>query len=372
MEYPSVSACRRRPNRGFSLIEVLVMIAIIGLLIALLLPAVQSAREAARRMQCANNLKQVGLALHAYHDVVGSLPWGQGPFGWNDWGAIAMLLPHCEQGPLYNNINFSSPLSPAQPGCPANTTIQRTTLSFLICPSDVDRLTNPEGHSNYAGNAGSNPLFFGRATVSNVFPVAAVYPTPDGLFAFVSAPPEPPFGAVVSFQGIPDGLSQTAAFSERVKGIGTDNQLDSMTPMTAVAGVSRPTGRLPSGAPADTGPQPYYAACRASPPTPGNLATDAGPDGVGWYAYGMHWWNGHPYVGRYNHVMPPNTWSCAYDVNGIINDNGANPPSSRHPVVVNVLFADGSTRAIKQTIAVPVWWALGTRAGGELISASEE
>ena len=62
--------------------------------------------------------------------------------------------------------------------------------------------------------------------------------------------------------------------------------------------------------------------------------------------------------------MPPNTWSCAYDGNGIINDNGANPPSSRHPGVVNVLFADGSTRAINQTIAVPVWWALGTRAGG--------
>jgi prepilin-type processing-associated H-X9-DG protein len=83
----------------------------------------------------------------------------------------------------------------------------------------------------------------------------------------------------------------------------------------------------------------------------------------------MHWWIGHPYSGRYNHVMPPNTWSCAYDVNGIINDNGANPTGSRHPGVVNVLFADGSTRAIKETIAVPVWWALGTRSGGEAISS---
>jgi prepilin-type processing-associated H-X9-DG protein len=82
----------------------------------------------------------------------------------------------------------------------------------------------------------------------------------------------------------------------------------------------------------------------------------------------MHWWNGHPYAGRYNHVMPPNTWSCAYDINGIINDNGANPASSRHPGIVNVLFADGSARAIKETIAVEVWWALGTRAGGEALS----
>jgi prepilin-type processing-associated H-X9-DG protein len=192
------------------------------------------------------------------------------------------------------------------------------------------------------------------------------------LFAFVSARPDPPFGTVVSFAGITDGLSQTAAFSERVKGIGTGNQLDPLRPTSAVAGLGRPGGTAPGGAPADSIPQPYYAACRATPPTASNLATDVGPDGVGWYAYGMHWWTGHPYSGRYNHVMPPNTWSCAYDVNGIINDNGANPTSSRHPGVVNVLFADGSTRAIKETIAVPVWWALGTRSGGEAISSDAD
>ena len=358
-------------RRGFTLIEVLVVIAIIGLLVALLLPAVQSAREAARRMQCANNLKQIGLALHGYHDAVGSLPWGQGPFGWNDWGAAALVLPHMEQGVLFNGINFSQDLLPAQPGCPANTTAQAITLAALICPSDLDRLTNPQGHTNYAGNAGSNPLFFRRATSSPAFP-ASIFPTPDGLFAFVSARPDPPFGTVVSFAGITDGLSQTAAFSERVKGIGTGNQLDPLRPTSAVAGLGRPGGTAPGGAPADSIPQPYYAACRATPPTASNLATDAGPDGVGWYAYGMHWWTGHPYSGRYNHVMPPNTWSCAYDVNGIINDNGANPTSSRHPGVVNVLFADGSTRAIKETIAVPVWWALGSRSGGEAISSDAD
>jgi prepilin-type N-terminal cleavage/methylation domain-containing protein/prepilin-type processing-associated H-X9-DG protein len=366
------SPLRSRPRcagRGFTLVEVLVVIAIIGLLIALLLPAVQAAREAARRVQCANNLKQIGLALHGYHSAVGSLPWGQGPFGWNDWGAVPMLLPHLDQGPLFNSLNFSQALFPAQPGCPANVTAQRTSLAVLLCPSDVDRLTNPEGHTNYAGNAGSNPLFFGRATAAPSFPSAAVFPTPDGLFAFVSAPPDPPFGAVVSLQGVPDGLSQTAAFSERVKGIGAGNRLDPMTPTTAVSGVARPTGTAPGGSPADAVPGVYYAACRAAPPRADNLAVDAGPDGVGWYAYGMHWWNGHPYSGRYNHVMPPDSWGCGYDVNGIINDNGANPPSSRHPGAVNVLFADGSARAVKPTIDVGVWWALGTRAGNEVISA---
>ena len=354
-------------RRGFTLIEVLVVIAVIGLLVALLLPAVQAAREAARRMQCGNNLRQIGLALQGYHDAVGSLPWGQGPFGWNDWGAVALSLPYLEQNVLFNGINFSSDLFPAQPGCPANSTAQGRTLAVLICPSDVDRLTNPEGHTNYAGNAGSNPLFFGRATSRPGFPVAAIFPTPDGLFAFVSASPDPPFGIVVSFAIIPDGLSQTAAFSERVKGIGTGNRLDPLRPTSAVAGVGRPSGTTPAGAAADTVPQPYYAACRATPPTASNLATDAGPDGVGWYAYGMHWWTGHPYAGRYNHVMTPNTWSCAYDVNGIINDNGANPANSRHPGVVNVLLADGSTRAVKETIAVEIWWSLGTRAGSEII-----
>src|SRR5207244_4075323 len=95
---------------GFTLIELLVVIAIIGMLMALLLPAVQSAREAARRIQCVSNLKQIGLAVHGYVDSKAVLPFGQGPeptAGWSGWSTLAMLLPLLDQGPLYNSLNFA-------------------------------------------------------------------------------------------------------------------------------------------------------------------------------------------------------------------------------------------------------------------------
>src|ERR1051326_1850305 len=91
---------------AFTLIELLVVIAIIAVLIALLLPAVQAAREAARRAQCVNNLKQIGIALHNYHDGTGSPPWGFGYTGWNDWSGQVMILPYMELGTLYNALNF--------------------------------------------------------------------------------------------------------------------------------------------------------------------------------------------------------------------------------------------------------------------------
>src|SRR5213595_1234169 len=109
-----------RGNRGFTLIELLVVIAIIAVLIALLLPAVQAAREAARRAQCVNNLKQLGIALHNYHDVNNVLPWGAGPWGWHDWSAHVMMLPYIEQTSLFNAINFVARDSnnPTGGGCP--------------------------------------------------------------------------------------------------------------------------------------------------------------------------------------------------------------------------------------------------------------
>src|SRR4051794_27977274 len=148
---------RPRRHSGFTLIELLVVIAIIAVLIALLLPAVQAAREAARRAQCINNLKQIGLALHNYHQAIDSLPPGHFGTGWNDWNSTTMLLPYMEQGALYNTINFANVGDAADPGYRPNTTAFRTKINGLLCPSDPDRLTNVFGHSNYYGNCGNTP-----------------------------------------------------------------------------------------------------------------------------------------------------------------------------------------------------------------------
>ncbi len=158
-------AMNRKPrSAGFTLIELLVVIAIIAVLIALLLPAVQAAREAARRMSCVNNLKQIGIAMHNYHDVTGQLPSGHlttgptvGGSGWDDWSAFTMMLPYMELGTLYNALNFTDLLEPAKYGNKYNSTVTFSKINTFLCPSDPVRGTNPDGHTNYAGNAGSCP-----------------------------------------------------------------------------------------------------------------------------------------------------------------------------------------------------------------------
>ncbi len=142
-------------RRGFTLIELLVVISIIGVLIALLLPAVQAAREAARRTQCVNNLKQMGLALVNYHDSMGAFPMsyaskfafidGQTDVA-NGWAWSAMVLPQMEQSTTYSSINFSQPVE-----SPANSTVARSQVGAYLCPSDMPPST-PFGVTDANGN----------------------------------------------------------------------------------------------------------------------------------------------------------------------------------------------------------------------------
>jgi prepilin-type N-terminal cleavage/methylation domain-containing protein/prepilin-type processing-associated H-X9-DG protein len=348
-------------HRGFTLIELLVVITIIAVLISLLLPAVQSAREAARRAQCTNNLKQIGLAIHNYNQAVGSLPWGDGPW-WIEWSAHTLLLPYIEQGPIYNSVNFTNALPYGGPSFvinhPANTTAAYSTLTVFLCPSDLDRLTDPNGHNNYMANSGSAP----NATYGgNAWSPAWSEPM-AGPFIYSDNGTVTSFGGTfIPFSAITDGLSNTAAFSERVKAIGsnfgtTTAPFDPLKPTSSIATPPPVPNNL------ETTPQAYYQVCIATPPTPDangqNLAL-TNDDNIS----GAMWMSGQPALTRYLHVMPPNTWTCR---SGLQMSHVA---SSRHPGVVNVLMCDGSVRAVKSSVNLNAWWAIGSRAGSEVVSA---
>jgi prepilin-type N-terminal cleavage/methylation domain-containing protein/prepilin-type processing-associated H-X9-DG protein len=362
-----------RFRRGFTLIELLVVIAIIAVLIALLLPAVQSAREAARRAQCVNNLKQIGLALHNYHSTTNAFPWGDGPW-WIEWSAHTLLLPYLEQGPIYNALNFvdteafATPMPNDHPAC---TTAEYRTIAGFLCPSDQDRLTSPDGHNNYMANSGSAPncdyagnsfvpSWNGRSAGPFIYSSNGVDTGPPGFG-----------GSSVNIAMITDGTSNTAAFSERVKAIG-----NIFTATSAPFDTGIPTASLatPAAVPnnVESTPQAFYQVCKVTPPVPFGANQDAanqtagGPDDN---ISGSTWVTGQPANTRYIHVMPPNTWSCRSLLP--TNLQIAHVASSHHPGGVNVLFCDGSVKFIKASVGVQTWWALGTRAGGEVISSDQ-
>ena len=155
----------KRDRTGFTLIELLVVIAIIAVLVALLLPAVQQAREAARRSQCKNNLKQLGLAMHNYHEVNNCLPPNEGILGSAVWGDngfgthLVKLLPFIDQSPMYNSINFSVLGQPVSTVLPNGALLRSQSLAILTCPSD-DRptLNGDRALTNYSGNTGTTWL----------------------------------------------------------------------------------------------------------------------------------------------------------------------------------------------------------------------
>src|SRR5262245_27818195 len=157
-----------RRRSGFTLIELLVVIAIIAVLIALRLPAVQAAREAARRSQCVNNLKQIGLAMHNYHSTTNSFPQGasknpkNGPGDsdliWSSWSAQALMLPYLEQQALYSAANFSWGINPFGDPCyQINSTVSNTILNSFMCPSDPN--VGRPNINNYYASVGTTTDF---------------------------------------------------------------------------------------------------------------------------------------------------------------------------------------------------------------------
>ena len=196
----------QRPRRGFTLIELLVVIAIIGVLVGLLLPAVQQAREAARRTSCVNNMKQLGLAIHNYKDVNKVLPAGwtkpadltNFPNG-NFWGWGAFVLPFTEDASLYDQIDFDREWvkGTANP----NAGISETPLAGRCCPSDTMGLLNSKennnGKSNYLGSFGNKPINTANFTTT----------ANRGVFTENSA---------LRFRDITDGTSKTILLGERV------------------------------------------------------------------------------------------------------------------------------------------------------------
>ncbi|TNV75101.1 hypothetical protein FGO68_gene14633 [Halteria grandinella] len=340
-EIPSMKNVSRRS--GFTLIELLVVIAIIAVLISLLLPAVQSAREAARRAQCVNNLKQTGLALHNYESAQGSFPIGLIRFTPPLCDAnsnrrhtlFAMILPYMEQGNLYAGLNFNFGANSSR-----NVTAQEIFVNGYVCPSD-ERSTgpiNPPGgpstsigvnQLSYAGSAGTIELFRYQYTTANAGNCNII----DGDGAFVIS-----FNYGIS--NITDGTSNTLFVGEasRFRGQPASWQFPwNYGEWFAIVG--RPTG---SSASASQGIA--YSVVRPNSPLQLNgpntdVASIIDPD--------PFIWGNKPTAQSY----------------------GSFGFRSQHPGGVNFMFGDGSVRFIKSTIDLSTYRALSTRRGGEVISA---
>lgn len=357
---------------GFTLVELLVVIAIIGILIALLLPAVQAAREAARRSQCTNHLKQLGLAIHNYHDTTkkivprkigtGNAGGGTGapctaaphPNNCSRLSGFIPLLPFMEQTALYDQIQAGDPANNIQPGGPAGwagwAVWDRHPVT-LVCPSDpsVAASTQTVALHNYMFSIGDS---VGPANLYDLVNVRGAFGCRSGF----------------TFADITDGLSNTIFMSERCKAAFNNNS-------SLVNQYDIKIGQAGNVAGLDTAPILCYAQAT------GNYF-NAGIQVKGYS--GTRWTDGQVERVGFNTVLPPNAPGCFANNNPNADSNmSVIPPTSRHPGGVNALMGDGSVRFISNTIdtgnlgvAQPtsgpsqygVWGRLGSKAGGESVT----
>ena len=305
-------------RHGLTIIEILVVVAIIGILVALLLPAVQAAREAGRRVRCMNNMRQLGIALNSYLAAVGSYPGGANGAGYS---ALTMLLPYLEARPLYDSINFSLG-APGDVGLGGpNITAAATTITLFLCPSEPATLTGVA--TSYAGSAG----FDLQDGLDNGF-------FPGSNFRCRSA------------RDIVDGLSTTVAFGEwRVSAPGGKTQDGGVFQLEDTT----QRGRF----------EEFASDCRNLDDRTVPLAMPGKP--VSWFSDGF---------GRslMNHVAPMNSHSC---MNGNSITYGAWTAGSYHKSGAVVVFADGHSQFLRDTIALQTWRAIGSRNGGEIVGEGE-
>jgi len=352
----------KRP-RGFTLIELLVVIAIIAVLIALLLPAVQAAREAARRAQCVNNLKQLGLAVHNYISTYNVFPLQCNyPTSWNQdsgfsWGWAVALLPQVEQQILFNQMNFYQGNYGYQ-----ITTAGYTQVASLICPSEsmTQRPGYPWATMNYVGNFGGPGQIM--AYSGTIIPPSDLALRSGGTGWGGTVAP-------VGVQSVTDGTSNTALFSEHLIGLGitsTPVTVNSPNAKRVIFDQGTDSSDINTGA---AGAMKFAQTCKSLPATTTANLTASGYLGYNWLlAYPTH-----VSLANYMHVASPNSLHCGNsgDIAYIqfVGPAGAAAANSNHPGGVNVGFSDGSVKFIKDSIALPTWWALGSRAMGEVISS---
>ncbi len=327
--------------RGFSLIELMVVIAIMGILVGLLLPAVQAAREAARRIHCANNLRQIGLAMHMHLDTKKRLP-SNGNYAWNGfmvtttnaWSGMARVLPYIEQENLFRGINFSASYN-TQPS------ISSKRVSTFMCPSDL----NDKGHA-------TDPTFGNK-----YWPIS--YGMNNGTWAVLTAKAAGMQTGNGAFG--PNQASRPADF------------IDGLSNTLAIAEVKAFTGRV-SGA--------SSSATFSTPPKPPTALTSLslGSFNVTSYTH-VEWVDGKVHETGFTTVFTPNTKviyenaGTNFDVDVVLatesnagDTYAAVTSRSYHTGGVNSLLMDGSVRFIGNNIFLETYRALGTRADGEIAS----
>jgi prepilin-type N-terminal cleavage/methylation domain-containing protein/prepilin-type processing-associated H-X9-DG protein len=338
-----------RKHSGFTLVELLVVIAIIGVLVALLLPAVQAAREAARRSQCINNLKQMGLAAHNFEDTFKYFPPTQHtvvlPVGTRTSGATAqaLMLPYLEQANVLalfdHNYDVNSdaalPGSGFPPKVGANAAARIQNLKVFLCPSDPSTAkTFNAGRLNYMGSLGCTPGYRGGTEDDGIFS----RPFPTGAIMVGTRIAE-----------VTDGTSNTALFSEVKRGNFTGEasaaaNFDHTTSMTGGTYTTGTDGRTVPECNSVSGARIRYV--------------------------GQQYYRALPQNFLYTHTLPIN-WHRKNDAaQRYICGNSAftaihQAASSYHPGGPNLCLADGSVRTVSETVDFAVWQATGTRAKGE-------